>query len=156
MRGTAWRISSMVVLALVILVSGNIVRSAKAHAVANLPPAAIIQSSDAGQVIEISAKRYEFDPSPIHVKVGTKVQLKITATDHDHGFKLLPYPDGAPQTGDAGLAFIDHQDCWKIEKGQTVTVEFVAKTAGTYTFKCCVFCGFSHGKMKGALIVDPS
>jgi hypothetical protein len=30
-------------------------------------------------VIEISAKKYEYSISPVHVKTGTKVQLKITA-----------------------------------------------------------------------------
>lgn len=160
MRKAAWRISSMIGLAVLILASGNLARSANVNenAKEKSPAAtyATTQSAGGEQVIEVTAKKYEFDPAPIYVKQGTKVQLKITATDHDHGFKLLPYPDGAAQTGDAGLAFLDHQDCWKIAKGQTVTVEFVAKTPGTYTFKCCVFCGFSHGKMKGQLIVDPS
>ncbi|HEV2490228.1 MAG TPA: cupredoxin domain-containing protein [Candidatus Acidoferrales bacterium] len=152
MRGTAWRIASMIGLAILIIAGGNRVRQVKA----NVPAVVALQPGENSLVIEISAKKYEFTPSPIHVKQGTKVQLKITATDHDHGFKLLAYPDGTPQTGDVGLAFLDHQDCWKIAKGQTATVEFVAKTPGTYTFKCCNFCGFGHGKMKGQLIVDPS
>ncbi|HEV2298868.1 MAG TPA: cupredoxin domain-containing protein [Candidatus Acidoferrales bacterium] len=158
MRGAAWRISSMIGLVLLILASGNLARPANANGNAKAIAAAAVSVQAAGNVpvIEISAKKYEFDPSPIHVKQGAKVQLKITATDHDHGFKLLPYPDGAAQTGDPGLIFADHQDCWKIEKGQSVTVEFEAKTPGTYTFKCCNFCGFGHGKMKGQLIVDPS
>jgi heme/copper-type cytochrome/quinol oxidase subunit 2 len=41
------------------------------------------------------AKKYEYSNSPVHVKVGTKVQLKITAMDHDHGFKIASTPDGA-------------------------------------------------------------
>lgn len=152
MRGAAWRIFSILGLAVLILASGNLARPANANG--NAEPS--VQTAGNVQVIEISAKKYEFDPSPIHVKQGAKVQLKITATDHDHGFKLLPYPDGAAQTGDPGLIFTDHRDCWKIANGQSVTVEFEAKTPGTYTFKCCSFCGFGHGKMKGQLIVDPS
>ena len=42
------------------------------------------------QVIELNAKKYEYSLSPVHVKAGTKVQLKITALDHDHGFKMSP------------------------------------------------------------------
>ena len=158
MRGAAWRISSIVGLALLILASGNLARRANANgnAAPSVQAAGNVQTAGHVQVIEISARKYEFDPSPIHVKQGAKVQLKISATDHDHGFKLLPYPDGAAQTGDPGLIFADHQDCWKIANGQSVTVEFEAKTPGTYTFKCCNFCGFGHGKMKGQLIVDPS
>src|SRR5690349_8135840 len=122
-----------------------------------LSPSSSTQGQDQEtQVIELTAKKYAYSPSSVHVKQGTKVQLKITATDHDHGFKLLAYPDGSAQSGDAGLVFTDHQDCWKIKKGESVTVEFEAKIPGTYTFKCCNFCGFGHGKMKGQLVVDPS
>lgn len=158
MRGAAWRLSSMFGLAMLILASGNLVRPATANSSPKSFAIALsfAQAAETPQVIELSAKKYEFAPSPIHVKQGTRVQLKITATDHDHGFKISEYPDGAAQSGDAGLVFADHQDCWKIKKGGSVTVEFEAKTPGTYTFKCCNFCGFGHGKMKGQLIVDPS
>jgi heme/copper-type cytochrome/quinol oxidase subunit 2 len=47
------------------------------------------------KIIEVSAKKYEFNPSSIHVKQGTKVQLRITATDHTHGFKIGAFPDGS-------------------------------------------------------------
>jgi cytochrome c oxidase subunit 2 len=120
-------------------------------------PASCAQSSsgDAVQVITVTAKKYEFDPSLIRVKQGTKVRLSITATDHDHGFKISPFPDGAEKSGDPGLVFSSPQDCTKIEKGKTVTVEFVAQKAGTYSFRCCVVCGFHHHSMKGELIVEP-
>ena len=157
MRGAAWRIISMLGLAVLILASGNLARPANANGGAkSIAAAPIAQAAGSPQVIEISAKKYEFNPSPIHVKQGTNVQLKITATDHAHGFKIGLYPDGAAQSGDPGLVFADHQDCWKIKKDESVTVEFEAKTPGTYTFKCCNFCGFGHGHMKGQLIVDPS
>jgi len=105
------------------------------------------------KVIEVSAKKYEYNPSSIHVKQGTKVQLRITATDHTHGFKIAA--DGSDKNGSPGLTFTSPQDCWKIEKGQSSTIEFVAQTAGTYSFKCCVKCGLGHAGMKGQLIVDP-
>jgi cytochrome c oxidase subunit 2 len=119
-------------------------------------PCSLAQSSTEGaQVITITAKKYEFDPSPIRVKQGTKVRLSITATDHAHGFKISPFPDGAEKSGEPGLVFSSPQDCTKIEKGQTATVEFVAQKAGTYSFRCCVVCGFHHHSMKGELIVEP-
>jgi cytochrome c oxidase subunit 2 len=107
------------------------------------------------QVIEVSAKKYEYNPSSIRVKQGTKVQLRISATDHTHGFNIGAFPDGSGKNGSPGLAFTSPQDCWKIEKGQSATIEFVAQTSGTYSFKCCVRCGLGHGGMKGQLIVDP-
>jgi cytochrome c oxidase subunit 2 len=120
-----------------------------------VPPSLAQSSAEGVQVITVTAKKYEYDPSPIRVKQGTKVRLNITATDHDHGFKISPFPDGAEKTGDPGLVFSSPQDCTKIEKGQTVTVEFVAQKAGTYSFRCCVVCGFHHHSMKGELIVEP-
>src|SRR5438132_13249212 len=89
-------------------------------------------------------EKYEFNPSPIRVKQGTRVQLKITATDHAHGFRIKLFPDGTDTKGNAGLVFSSLQDCQKIEKGQTEIVEFVAQTPGTYPFKCCTRCGWHH------------
>jgi cytochrome c oxidase subunit II len=107
------------------------------------------------QVIDMTAKKYVFNPSPIHVKKGTRVQLRITAIDHNHGFKINLYPDGRDAKGAPGLLFDKPQDCWRLPKGQVTTIEFVAETPGSYPFKCCVFCGFGHMGMKGELIVDP-
>ena len=106
------------------------------------------------QVIEITAKKYEYSMSPVHVKAGTKVQLKITATDHDHGFKIGTVPDGASPSGAAGLVFNSEQDCWQLKKGETTTIDFVAQTQGTYTFKCCHTCGLGHKGMKGQIVVE--
>ena len=111
------------------------------------------QSQDA-QVIEISAKKYEYSPSPIHVKRGTKVQLKITATDHDHGFKIAAVPDGSVTNDTAGLIFTSPQDCWQLKKGETATIEFLAQASGIYTFRCCHTCGVGHRGMKGQIVVD--
>ena len=107
------------------------------------------------KVIDVTAKKYEFDPSPIRVKQGTKVQLKITATDHTHGFRISEVADGAAPKAGPGLVFSSAPDCLRIEKGQTATLEFEAKTPGTYPFKCCVHCGWKHNEMKGELIVEP-
>src|SRR6266567_2954531 len=66
------------------------------------------------QVTDVIAKKYEFNPSPIRVKQGTRVQLKITATDHAHGFRIKLFPDGTDTKGNAGLVFSSPQDCQKI------------------------------------------
>jgi cytochrome c oxidase subunit II len=136
---------SVLVLAVMSVISGTV-------------PASLAQSNsgnEAVQVITVTAKKYAFDPSPIRVKQGTKVRLTITATDHAHGFKISPFPEGAEKGGEPGLVFSSPQDCTKIEKGQTATVEFVAKKTGTYPFRCCSVCGFHHRAMKSELIVEP-
>jgi plastocyanin len=106
------------------------------------------------QVIELKAKKYEFFPSPIHVKAGTKVELKITAVDHDHGFRIAVDSDGAKLSDKPGLALISPQDCVQLKKGETTTIEFLAQTPGTYLFWCCHTCGLGHKGMKGELVVD--
>jgi cytochrome c oxidase subunit II len=113
------------------------------------------QADQEVQVIEISAKKYEYTPSPIRVKRGAKVQLRITALDRAHGFKINLSPDGSDKNSDAGLIFSSNEDCFKLEKGIPTVVEFVARTPGTYSFHCCNRCGIGHGGMKGQLIVEP-
>src|SRR6266576_2868685 len=83
----------------------------------SMSPSVRAQNQDA-LVIEITAKKYEYSISPVHVKIGTKVQLKITATDHDHGFKISAVPDGGLPNGAAGLIFSLAQDCWQLKKGE--------------------------------------
>lgn len=125
--------------------------SSRAAQPSNTSPA----TAEGVQVIEVTAKKYEFNPSPIRVKQGARVQLKITATDHVHGFRISDLPDGAGIGGKSGLVFSSPQDCRRIEEGKTETVEFVAQTPGTYSFRCCVHCGWHHRGMKGQLIVEP-
>jgi cytochrome c oxidase subunit II len=125
-------------------VSGNIAR-----------PANTSQSAQDVRVIEVTAKKYEYTPSPIRVKQGTKVQLRITSLDKTHGFKINLYPDGSDAKGDPGLVFSSNEDCFKLENGVPTVVDFVGRTPGTYSFHCCNRCGLGHGGMKGQLIVEP-
>jgi cytochrome c oxidase subunit II len=92
-----------------------------------------------GDTIQVTAKKYEFNPSVITVKQGQHVKLVITATDRDHGFKLAAYS-------------IEQ----KLKKGVATPVEFTADQAGTFPFECSEFCGLGHGRMKGKLVVEPA
>jgi cytochrome c oxidase subunit 2 len=118
-----------------------------------LRPGPVLAQDQTIQVVEVTAKKFEYSPSPVHVKTGTKVQLKITATDHDHGFKIAALPDGS-EPKNKPLLFSSPQDCWQLKKGETTTIEFVAQAPGTYTFKCCHTCGLGHRGMKSQLVVD--
>jgi cytochrome c oxidase subunit II len=119
-----------------------------------LPLSPVLAQDQKVQAIELTAKKYEYSPSPVHVKIGSKVQLKITASDHDHGFKIAAVPDGAEGNNAIGLVFSTPQDCWQLKKGETTTIEFLAQMSGTYTFRCCHTCGLGHRGMKGQLVVD--
>lgn len=112
-------------------------------------------AQDAAQVIEVSAKKYEFAPAEIHVKKGTSVRLKVTATDRDHGIELDAFPQGSDKKGDPGLKFSVEKPTFKLPTNEAQTIEFTANQPGTYEFKCSVFCGTGHRGMKGQIIVDP-
>lgn len=107
------------------------------------PAAARAQAQPTGgaapQVREfkMTARKYKFDPDVITVNQGDHVRLIITALDRDHGFKLEAY--GINQ---------------KLNKGDPATIEFTATKPGTFTFRCSVFCGLGHRRMKGKLIVE--
>lgn len=109
------------------------------------------------QVIEVSAKKYEFTPTEIRVKKGAHVQLKITATDREHGFQVSAFAEGADKKGEPGLKFDANatKPEFKLPQDQPVTIEFTATQSGTYDFKCSVFCGLGHGGMRGQIIVEP-
>jgi len=111
--------------------------------------------SAAPRVIEISAKKYEFDPAEIKVKKGEKVELKVHSVDETHGVKLTLYPEGAKDKGAPGLVFDQPAENGKVTKGVDQVLDFTAQQEGTYDFVCAKVCGLGHGKMKGKLIVEP-
>jgi cytochrome c oxidase subunit II len=86
--------------------------------------------------IQMTAKKYEFDPSVVTLEQGEHVKLVITALDRDHGFKLSAFN-------------IDQ----RLRKGIPTTIEFTANQPGEFPFQCSVFCGIGHGRMKGKLVV---
>ncbi len=106
-------------------------------AVAGATPAAAQQASAGVREIKMTAKNYDFDPAEITVKKGDTVRLIITATDRKHGIKIEGYD-------------IDQV----LNVGDPTIVEFTADKAGTFEFKCSVYCGMGHRKMKGKLIVQ--
>ena len=85
----------------------------------------------------MTASSYQFDPAVITVKKGDKVRLIVTATDRRHGINIDGYD-------------IDQT----LKPGEPTTIEFTADKAGTFEFKCSVYCGMGHRNMKGKLIVE--
>ncbi|HTV58473.1 MAG TPA: cupredoxin domain-containing protein [Verrucomicrobiae bacterium] len=106
-------------------------------------------------VLHMTAKDFEFDPPEIHVRQGATVELFVTSLDRTHGIHLDPFRDGRAPNTPPGLSFVEGQDCYKLKKGEEVTIVFTAHDPGTYSFKCCKLCGSGHKKMTGKLIVDP-
>ena len=106
------------------------------------------------KTIEVSAKKYEFTPSEIHVKAGEHVRLIVHSVDEPHGIKLTLYPEGSKDKTIVGLQFNRPEDNGKVEKNADQVLDFIAEKPGTYEFQCAKVCGMHHGKMKGQVIVE--
>jgi cytochrome c oxidase subunit II len=91
----------------------------------------------APKTIQISAKRYEYTPSEIHLKVGQPVVLELTTEDRKHGFKV-------PELGLVAV----------IKPGEVTRVPFTPTKTGRFPFHCSVYCGSDHESMTGAIIVE--
>ena len=94
------------------------------------------ERSKSEQVLKMTVKRFEYSLHDIRVKKGVPVVLEITSMDVPHGFNL---PD-----------FHVRAD---VLPGQVTRVRFVPDRAGTFTFRCDVFCGTRHEELDGSLTV---
>jgi cytochrome c oxidase subunit 2 len=74
----------------------------------------------------------------ITVSKGDRVILKLRSADVTHGFSLKAF----------GIYVANG-----IQPGKSVYVSFTADKAGTFVFRCNVFCGDVHQHMEGTLIV---
>ena len=88
------------------------------------------------QVIQITAKRFEYSPKDIIVKKGIPVVLEFTSLDRLHGFNC------------PGLGI--RAD---IRPGKVATVRFVPQKVGIFPFHCDNFCGSGHEGMRGSITV---
>ena len=98
--------------------------------------ASVATASKPERVVQISAKRFEFAPATIELKVGEPVILELTTLDRKHGFE-------AP---DLHISTV-------ITPGKPVRVRIVPDRAGTFVFHCSVFCGSGHEDMTGQIVV---
>lgn len=95
------------------------------------------RAAEEPKVIAITAKRFEFSPKEITLKVGETVKLQLTSEDVTHGFFAKPL----------GIDEV-------IVPGKTTEVVVTPKAAGRYTTICDHFCGSGHGGMKMTIVVE--
>ena len=119
-----------------ILIALTILSAVSAKTVAQVAKDAETQGRGAHE-IQVTLRRYEFNPGSLRVRKGEQVRLILAAVDHDHGFKID-----------------DFNVNQKVLKGTTVVVEFTADKAGTFQFRCSNVCGIGHRGMKGTLVVE--
>ena len=80
--------------------------------------------------VEVTAKRYAFQPAEITVRKGQPVDLVLKSDDVNHGLRIREL----------------NLDV-KINKGATANVNFTPDKIGNFVGHCSVFCGSGHGHM---------
>lgn len=94
------------------------------------------RAEDAPQRIEITAKRFSFDPGEITLKKGQPVVLVLKSADVAHG-----------------LQFKELNINVKAKAHGTSEIQFTPDKTGDFIGRCSVFCGSGHGSMKMTLHV---
>lgn len=89
------------------------------------------------RIVEITARRFAFEPAQIEATVGERLQLVVRSADGVHGLEIKKF---------------------KVKKeiprgGEPVTIDFTASTEGTFPILCSEFCGNGHEDMAGTLTV---
>lgn len=86
--------------------------------------------------VEVTAKRFSFDPGVLTVRKGEPVILVLKSADVAHGLRFR----------ELGVDV-------KAGKGATSEVHFTPEKTGDFVGHCSVFCGSGHGSMKLTLHV---
>lgn len=89
------------------------------------------RSSTAPRRIEITAKRFTYEPDAITLKLDQPVLLVLKSADVTHGLRVR----------ELGLDV-------RISNGKVTEVPFTPRKAGDFVGHCSVFCGAKHGTMK--------
>ena len=89
------------------------------------------------RVIEITARRFAFEPGEVEATVGEHLQLVVRSADGVHGLEIKKL---------------------KIKKevprgGEPVTIDFTVTTEGSFPILCSEYCGNGHAGMTGMLVV---
>jgi cytochrome c oxidase subunit 2 len=90
----------------------------------------------APRVIEMTARRFQFEPNEIRLTAGERVVLAIRSVDFVHGMNIP----------DLGV----RKD---LVPGQITRVELQPKAPGVIDFLCDNFCGDGHETMNGRFVV---
>ena len=88
------------------------------------------------RVIEVTVKRFEFEPARIEVTEGETVRLVVSSADGVHGFGVKKFKISK-----------------KIPRGEQVTIEFSPTAVGEFEILCTEYCGKGHEDMKATLVV---
>jgi cytochrome c oxidase subunit 2 len=94
-------------------------------------------TASAPKIIEVVARKFEFEPARIEVTEGDRVRLVVRSGDAVHGIGIEKF----------NVSKI-------IPRDEKITIDFVASAAGTFPILCTENCGEGHEQMTGTLVVQ--
>jgi cytochrome c oxidase subunit 2 len=106
--------------------------------IAGIFSADVVIAQTAPRRIEVTAKRFAFEPGEITLKKGQPVVLVLHSKDAAHGIR-----------------FRELNIDVKVGAGGTAELQFTPEKTGDFVGHCSVFCGSGHGGMMLTLhVVD--
>ena len=90
----------------------------------------------AERVVQIVAKKFEYVPDRIELRLGQPVVIELTAPEVTMGFSAY----------ELGLRS-------DIVPGRVARLRFTPTRLGSFEFSCDVFCGSGHEEMGGVIVV---
>jgi heme/copper-type cytochrome/quinol oxidase subunit 2 len=82
------------------------------------------------------AQRFQFAPDRVEVNQGDHVRIALHSADGTLGFAIKKLGTDV-----------------RVPRGAPVVVEFEVARAGVFRLACSEYCGRSHSRMKGVLVV---
>ena len=104
---------------------------------ATLVRASVAQSASEPRVIEMTARRFVYEPNEIALKAGERVVIAIRSIDFMHGMNL---PDLGKRLD--------------LVPGSVTRLELQPMKSGVIDFLCDNFCGDGHEGMHGRFVVS--
>ena len=111
--------------------------------------------------LTITARKYGYEPSVIHVNRGDQLHIRLVAADVTHGFYLEGYDLDAKARPQNPTFWVRHPSAGGDahaggEYQEVQEIDFVASRAGKFHYRCSQTCGYMHPFMQGELIVGPN
>ena len=114
----------------------HVLKGALAAAGAAALRAALAQAEAEPRVIEMTARRFTYEPNEIALKAGERVVVAIRSLDFMHGMNLP----------DLGMRL-------DLIPGRVTRLNLHPKVPGVIDFVCDNFCGDGHEEMHGRFVV---
>jgi cytochrome c oxidase subunit 2 len=115
----------------------SVLKGTLASAGAALVGAVFAQAGNEPRVIEMTARRFRYEPNEIPLKAGERVVVVIKSVDFTHGMNIP-----------------DLNQRLDLVPGKVTRLELQPGKPGVIDFVCDNFCGDGHEEMHGRFVVS--